>query len=414
MEDLAEVLEECKVYVDGYQKTGFASKLIGVFLSRDKKKLEDLNGKIDRLIHHFGFVNAADNISRAAAGGGKVGDGLARALWRDIQKSSKILGQGATATVYKGTWMKADVAIKTMHTGANMADIKKELAVIHSLGFHKNIISLMAICDDLPRADGQFAIVMELAGRGDLQTYLERATSQIPMSLLLRIAFDIADGMRYCASRGLIHRDLKTKNVCIDENDRAKICDFGLSRFLDTERTAMTAANLGTQQYSAPEVLDPPLNAVVHPSCDVYSFGVIFWEMVTGKRPWEGKTLAQICLAFMRGEMLPIDRSWDVAIQKLIFDCLQKDPRNRPGFETIHAALYAMCVAEDASGKSDNRASGSSSASFSSSHSPPQQQQLEKKPWFFHDGEKMSPVMTKGELIEAFIQREIQCDRGLD
>jgi len=186
---------------------------------------------------------------------------------------------------------------------------------------------------------------MEYAAHGDLQKYLEAmntASARLPLSLLLRLALDISSALRFCHSKGLIHRDVKAMNVCVTEDLRAKVMDFGLSRFLDAGHSIVTGVQ-ATYQYSAPEIIDEDLgDGTVRPSCDVYSFGVVLWEMLSGKRPWEGLRPNQVILAVSKGKELVVPGEWDMDKRSLVARCLARDQAARPTFEEIHALLRDM------------------------------------------------------------------------
>jgi len=246
LRDLQTLLRDCKTFVEAYHSRGFFSRAAGTLVSSDKHKLKDFQDRIDSLLIRFGFIQTADTAKQSAVAG-KLGDSIARASWADC-KTYEELGDGATSKVFRGAWKHNEVAIKKINTKTEIAQVRKELDAIHRLGGHKRIVSLMAICQDVP--DWRLAIIMELARHGDLQTYLEsRSIYDVPLVLQLRLLYDIADGMTYCHERNLIHMDLKTKNVVVDEAHRAKICDFGMSRFIEAGKSGMTAS-LGTPQYS--------------------------------------------------------------------------------------------------------------------------------------------------------------------
>jgi len=383
LSEIETVLVNCKAFVEDYLRRGLASRLAGaIFNSKDKSKLEGFKSRIKELLDIFSFVNTADTAKLAAATG--KFDGIARAFWKDI-KVAETLGRGATANVYGGSWKHNPVAIKTLNTFSNLADVKKELDAIHRLGTHPKIISLMAICEDLPSTEGRVAIIMELAHNGDLQGYLE-SRPPLRWTLLLRLAYDIADGMLYCHERGLIHRDLKTKNVCVDSNDRAKICDFGMSRFLEADRSAMTAGGLGTPQYAAIEVLDASLATHIRPACDVYSFGVILWEMVTRERPWIGLNSFQIGMNLKMGKTLPLPSHCDVAMQRLISSCLQNDQRQRPTFERVFNDLRDMRIVAENGG----------SATTAAIAAPPAAGSMFEPEWFYVDANNVPSAVGIG------------------
>ena len=273
---------------------------------------------------------------------------LNMAHYADIEQKvpPHLIGRGVTSAVYLASWNTLEVAIKVLNTLSDTAAITRELDVIRALQ-HPNIIQVIAICDDLPSNLGTLGILMEYAHHGDLQKYLEAPTTPKPsLSLILKFSLDICSALRFCHSRGLIHRDVKSMNICITNNLRAKVMDFGLSKFLDQEKSTMTAV-VGTYQYTAPEILDEDLgDGTVRPSCDVYSFGVVVWEMVSGKRPWDGLKTNQIISGVLKGKQLEIPVDWAAEMKIFVSKCLSRDQADRPNFEEIHAMLRVMFEAE--------------------------------------------------------------------
>jgi serine/threonine protein kinase len=151
--------------------------------------------------------------------------------------------------------------------------------------------------------------------------------------------------MRFLHHSRLIHRDLKSGNVLIQSDGRAKICDFGLSSFRDASVSAMTGI-VGTAAWSAPESLR---NEQVNASSDVYSFGVILWELGTLQVPWEGLTMIQIITqvaALNKKLVLPaVSADFPEPHQQLIRRCFAA-PVERPSFDTLFAELNILLLNE--------------------------------------------------------------------
>jgi serine/threonine protein kinase len=136
----------------------------------------------------------------------------------------------------------------------------------------------------------------------------------------------------------VLHRDLKSANILLDESYTAKVCDFGLSRIKAQERS-MTG-NCGTVQWMAPEVL---ANQPYAEPADVFSFGIIMWETLTGECPYDGMSAIQCALAVLNRDLRPPIPEWcPPSLSALIRSCLDKDPSKRPTFAQILLALDAM------------------------------------------------------------------------
>ena len=158
--------------------------------------------------------------------------------------------------------------------------------------------------------------------------------------LVKHVARGAARGMAYLHSGNppVLHRDLKSANILLDESYTAKVCDFGLSR-LKAQESNMTG-NCGTVQWMAPEVLS---NENYNEKADVYSYGIICWELLTAECPFDGMAPIQCALAVLNRDQRPEIPKWcPPALQALIRSCVKKDPKLRPTFEQIIEKIDAM------------------------------------------------------------------------
>lgn len=161
-----------------------------------------------------------------------------------------------------------------------------------------------------------------------------------PWVLVKRVASGAARGMNYlhCGRPAVLHRDLKSANILLDESYNAKVADFGLSRL--TAKTRSMTGNCGTVQWMAPEVLASETYAE---PCDVYSYGIILWELLVRQCPYEGMSAIQCALAVLNNDSRPEIPQWcPPAFAALIASCLRKDPASRPTFSQILRALDAV------------------------------------------------------------------------
>jgi len=283
---------------------------------------------------------------------------LSAAKWADIKlklpghAEPRLVGRGARSKVYEGEWLQRQVAVKIIHSVLDVSSFIRELDVVGSWGRHECIAYTLAVCDDLPRREGDVAILTEYAPHCDLQQYMEMCTSagqSLSLVHILRIASDISDAMRFCHARGLVHRDLKPSNVLIFEGGgKAKVADLIRAKFVERDDfKGDQLSNHSVVQYSAPECLnegDGPTDSLVLESADVYSFGVILWEMVSRQRPWANKSAAQVVIALYSKKTLPlpaISPTCTQAVQTLIARCL-KDPLQRPSFDQIYNELHGV------------------------------------------------------------------------
>ncbi|KAJ6687313.1 MAP KINASE KINASE KINASE-LIKE PROTEIN [Salix koriyanagi] len=202
---------------------------------------------------------------------------------------------------------------------------------------HPNVVLFMGAVTRAPN----LSIVTEFLPRGSLYRLLHRPNNQLDERRRLRMAFDAARGMNYLhnCTPMIVHRDLKSPNLLVDKNWVVKVCDFGLSRmkhstFLSSRSTA------GTAEWMAPEVLR---NEPSDEKCDVYSFGVILWELSTLQQPWGGMNPMQVVGAVgFQHRRLNIPNDMDPAIADIIRNCWQTDPKLRPTFAEIMAALKPL------------------------------------------------------------------------
>ncbi|KAK8597564.1 hypothetical protein V6N13_094967 [Hibiscus sabdariffa] len=157
---------------------------------------------------------------------------------------------------------------------------------------------------------------------GSLYKLLHRSNPQLDERRRMRMALDVAKGMNYLHTSNptIVHRDLKTPNLLVDKNWVVKVCDFGLSRmkhhtFLSSKSTA------GTPEWMAPEILR---NEPANEKCDVYSFGVILWELATLCIPWKGLNPMQVVGAVgFQNRRLEIPKDIDPMVAQIIRDCWQ-------------------------------------------------------------------------------------------
>eukprot|EP00268_Persea_americana_P051100 TRINITY_DN5620_c0_g1_i10.p1 TRINITY_DN5620_c0_g1~~TRINITY_DN5620_c0_g1_i10.p1 ORF type:complete len:342 (+),score=54.74 TRINITY_DN5620_c0_g1_i10:2458-3483(+) len=257
-------------------------------------------------------------------------------LWEDLLLGEEI-GQGSFAVVYRGSWNGSDVAIKVYlgneYREEIFVDYKKEIAIMKRLR-HPNVLLFMGAVYSPDR----LAIVTEFLPRGSLFGTLHRNNQTLDLRRRLRMALDVARGMNYlhCRNPPIIHRDLKSSNLLVDKNWTVKVGDFGLSRLKSS--TFLTAkSGRGTPQWMAPEVLR---NEPSNEKSDVFSFGVILWELMTESIPWTNLNSLQVVgvVGFM-DRRLDIPEDLDPRISTIIHDCWQSDSEQRPSFEQIRQRM---------------------------------------------------------------------------
>ncbi|KAK9665143.1 hypothetical protein RND81_14G093200 [Saponaria officinalis] len=260
-------------------------------------------------------------------------------LWEDLTVGEQV-GQGSCGTVYHGLWYGSDVAIKVFSKQEYSEEViysfRQEVSLMKRLR-HPNILLFMGAVTSPQR----LCIVTEFLPRGSLFRLLQRSTSKLDWRRRLHMALDIARGMNYLhnCNPPIIHRDLKSSNLLVDKNWSVKVADFGLSR-VKHETYLTTKTGKGTPQWMAPEVLR---NERSDEKSDLYSFGVILWELATQKIPWEHLNAMQVigAVGFMN-QRLDIPEDVDPKWALLIESCWNSEPQSRPTFQELLEKLKDM------------------------------------------------------------------------
>jgi eukaryotic-like serine/threonine-protein kinase len=253
------------------------------------------------------------------------------------------IGYGGTGEVYRArdTRLDRDVAIKILADAVaadpeRVARFQREAKVLASLN-HPHIAAIYGLED----AEGVKALVMELVDGEDLARRLARGA--IPVDEALPIAKQIADALEAAHEQGIIHRDLKPANITLRLDGTVKVLDFGLAKALEPVLTSADVAQsptittpamtrigviLGTAAYMSPE---QARGAVVDKRSDIWAFGCVLYEMLTGQRAYGGKDVADTLAFIITKEpdwnALPADTP--VAVRRLLRRCLHKDRKRR-------------------------------------------------------------------------------------
>uniref|UniRef100_A0A453HV54 non-specific serine/threonine protein kinase n=1 Tax=Aegilops tauschii subsp. strangulata TaxID=200361 RepID=A0A453HV54_AEGTS len=204
---------------------------------------------------------------------------------------SCLIHAGSCGTVYHALWYGSDVAVKVFsrqeYSEEMIRTFRQEVSLMKKLR-HPNIILFMGAVASQER----LCIVTEFLPRGSLFRLLRKTTGKLDPRRRVHMAIDIARGMNYLHSSSptVVHRDLKSSNLLVDKNWTVKVADFGLSR-LKIETFLTTKTGKGTPQWMAPEVLR---NEPSNEKSDVYSYGVVLWELVTQKIPWDTLNTMQV------------------------------------------------------------------------------------------------------------------------
>ncbi|KAL4205019.1 hypothetical protein AMTRI_Chr01g112650 [Amborella trichopoda] len=246
---------------------------------------------------------------------------------------------GRHSRIYHGIYKQQDVAIKLLSQPAEddklAASLERQFASEVSLLFqqnHPNIINFIAACKKPP----VFCIITEYLAGGSLRKFLHKQEPySLPMKLVLKFALDIARGMQYLHSQGILHRDLKSENLLLGDDMCVKVADFGIS-CLESECDSMKGF-MGTYRWMAPEMIKEKNHTR---KVDVYSFGIVVWELLTSLTPFHDMTPVQAAFAIsQKNARPPLPANCPLALGRFIRRCWSSNPDKRPDFEEIVSIL---------------------------------------------------------------------------
>ncbi|URD96492.1 STYKc [Musa troglodytarum] len=251
------------------------------------------------------------------------------------------VGIGFFGEVFRGIWNGTDVAIKVFLeqdlTTENVEDFCNEISILSRLR-HPNVILFLGACVKPPH----LSLVTEYMEMGSLYYLIHTSGQKRRLSWRKRLKMlrDICRGLMCIHRMKIVHRDLKSANCLVDKHWTVKICDFGLSRVMK-DGPMRDNSSAGTPEWMAPELIR---NESFTEKCDIFSLGVIMWELCTLNRPWEGIPPVQVVYAVANeGKRLEIPEG---PLGSLISDCWA-EPDERPSCQEILTRLldceYSLC-----------------------------------------------------------------------
>jgi serine/threonine protein kinase len=243
------------------------------------------------------------------------------------------IGRGDMATIYRGRDLRTDriVAIKVLREAAStdpkyVTRFHREAKAASSLQ-HPNIVQVY----DYGQSEGNYFIVMEYIEGTDLRRYI-RSRGVLAVDRTVLIAHDIALGLGAAHRREIVHRDVKPANILIGRDGSIKLTDFGIAsvyKDINDERLTPTGESLGTIQYYAPEQAQ---GEIVNPAADVYALGIVMYEMLTGRPPFDGNTPVAVAMQHIQDMPTPpsqLNPKIPPALEDIILRCLEKIPEMR-------------------------------------------------------------------------------------
>ncbi len=176
-------------------------------------------------------------------------------------------------------------------------------------------------------------MISEYISKGSLFDYLHIQKNKLTQNQQLTIAYEVAVALRYLHSRKITHCDMKSSNILLDENMKIKVSDFGLSRLKNIFSLKDNKGRIGTSHWMPPEIMK---SKKYEESADVYSYGMILWELITGDIPYYGMTPNQIIgLVADFGKIVEVPKEGHPALKRLIKNCLIYEPERRPSLDHI-------------------------------------------------------------------------------
>lgn len=251
-----------------------------------------------------------------------------------------LIGSGGMGQVYRGTDKRNNqpVAIKKLHGGLKQSDdierFKREGQALRDLD-HPNIVKLI----DMLEVDGAHYLVMDYIAGGDLKHLLDER--KLTLDETLRMMLDLADALTRAHKLGIIHRDLKPANVLIDGDGVLRLTDFGVALIKQRDRISQTGSLVGSIDYLPPEAIN---GEEPDARTDIWAFGVMLFEMVSGQHPFGGETITERLMNIINAPMPDLETmqpDLPVTLVDLIYRMLERDSLSR-----LNSVRYIGAVLE--------------------------------------------------------------------
>src|SRR5262249_2839186 len=303
----------------------------------------------------------------------REGRGMELEVLADRYELQDPIGRGGMATIYRAIDLRMGrtVAVKILRevysTDPKFVTRFQREAKAASALQHPNIVQVY----DYGQSDGNYFIVMEYIEGTDLRRYL-RSRGTLPVDRAVMIAHEIALGLGAAHRRQIVHRDVKPQNILVGRDGSIKLTDFGIAsvyKDINDERLTTTGMTLGTVQYYAPEQAQ---GEIVNPAADVYALGIVMYEMLTGRTPFDGDTPVAVAMQHIQDIPTPPSQcnpNIPPALEGIIMRCLEKIPemRYRDG-NSLARAIESLSGGDGGGGTIASTSSGSPTETNSSSN----------------------------------------------
>ncbi|CAD7970883.1 unnamed protein product [Amoebophrya sp. A120] len=319
-----------------------------------------------------GIKGAIPNGRRSVAGD------IPEIEWADLNVD-QTLGNGEFGQVFKGKWKGQEVAIKALYRDPQKAqhdshainELKKEIESFRHLN-HKRLVRFLGACFEHPH----LCFITEYMPNGSLYNFLHVRKVKLPTRHSMNMSMQLCEGVEYLHTRDpvVVHRDLKSLNVVLDLKFNIKLCDFGLTEYID-KNNARARHNGGSPRYMAPELFDKKLK--ITEKIDVWAMSCIFCEIFGGTIPYDGvkdmPTLTNIMTVQKRPPSTP-DHIEIQAVKTLIGQCFSFDQEVRPSSTEVYRRLEKIKKTDPIAKNPDkasrsNRGDGGGSGAMGSSQS---------------------------------------------
>jgi eukaryotic-like serine/threonine-protein kinase len=261
-------------------------------------------------------------------------------LLKNRYRLGRVLGRGGMCIVYQAwdTRLQRNVAVKRLEPPLNedprtRARFDREGRALAQLS-HPNVVTLI----DRGSSDNDEYLVFEYVEGRSLKDMVREG--QLGIGEFGRIAGQIAEGLAAAHLAGIVHRDVKPQNILIDRNGHAKITDFGIATGPDWTRVTRAGSIIGSARYMSPEqIRSKPVDA----RSDVYSLGIVMYEMLTGQPPFDGTNMPEIARMHLNATPTPISDvrpNLPAGLEKVVLRCLEKLPEDR--FQSMDELLGAL------------------------------------------------------------------------
>jgi serine/threonine protein kinase len=259
---------------------------------------------------------------------------------KDLEKD--LLKRGGMADVYRGSDTETGQVVAIKAIKSDIATSNPDLAArfvregqaLRQLD-HPNIVKIVAAVED----EGQQYLIIEYVGGGSLRDLLD-AQGALPVARATEIGIALANALLYAHRHGIIHRDLKPTNVLLTEDGTPRLTDFGVAYVADSTRLTQTGIRIGTVNYFCPEACN---GEKLDERADIWALGVMLYEMLTGERPFTGRTIAATATAILTEPLPDLSRlrpGISPTLVDLVCHMLEKERHHRiPSMALVEAGL---------------------------------------------------------------------------